>query len=393
MIYRVASRQAVSLAVCATLAGVTGCFPEPGVAWLPDSSGFVFTDRGFSRLVRYDLKRKARTVIVADTKTVTVWPAVSPDGKRVAVASCVANYKKGSGDVKGTFQVVVYGIDGREQFRGKSHRWNATVGGGLLGSNPAKETKTERFPTYLGWGTADKLVAWPTGDEELARHSISQQSAIYDLKADELRVVEGVPAAVHGRAARPDGKGFLVLSFSSLSFRDWKGRGGPIKIDPYREDWGPQHVATLAHGAWSKKVYRLYQAGKLLEVDTERGKAVEKPVKLELMESRGKLQQAFPFKGGQTWLCLYVIDKDGKRDRLGVPSVPVRLEVQTPGRKNRKVVLKEGEYNLPVSGVFCFFPSPDDKLVAVRFLHNKSKKDVIFVIDARGEIVAEVKPE
>src|SRR5688572_27588973 len=70
------------------LAGLTlllaGCFPN--VTWLPDGSGFVFTEKGGRRLIHFDLRTKERRVLCDDTKAKTMWPAISPDGKRVAVA-------------------------------------------------------------------------------------------------------------------------------------------------------------------------------------------------------------------------------------------------------------------------------------------------------------------
>src|SRR5262245_22533350 len=73
----------VRLVIVALAAVASGCVN--GVGWLPDSSGFVYaTDR--QQLVLFDLKTKSSEVLVANTGTNTYWPAVSPDGKRIAVA-------------------------------------------------------------------------------------------------------------------------------------------------------------------------------------------------------------------------------------------------------------------------------------------------------------------
>src|SRR5262249_30152201 len=86
------------LLVAAALALTAGAGCVPDVAWLPDSSGIVYTTtdwpatdrdappkRPNGRLVHYDLaKKKSRTI--AETGTDTIQPALSPDGKRAAVA-------------------------------------------------------------------------------------------------------------------------------------------------------------------------------------------------------------------------------------------------------------------------------------------------------------------
>jgi len=131
---------------------VTGC-ELPGVAWLPDSSGIVFTENKGTRLVHYDLKKKARRVIVNDTGTRTTWPAVSPDGKQVAVARWTAIPGKAS-----QLQVILYNLDGKEAHRSRAYAWR-----------PLETQKVELGPTHLFWGRADKLLVW-TGEE----------TAIYD---------------------------------------------------------------------------------------------------------------------------------------------------------------------------------------------------------------------
>ena len=63
----------------------SGCWP--GIAWLPDSSGFYFTaGQSHEKLMFFDVAAKKTRVVVADTKGHTLWPAVKPDGKEIAVA-------------------------------------------------------------------------------------------------------------------------------------------------------------------------------------------------------------------------------------------------------------------------------------------------------------------
>jgi hypothetical protein len=70
----------VVMAACLLSAGCV-----PGVGHLPDSSGFVYADRDGSRLLRFDFTAGKASVVVEDTRGRSSWPAVSPDGKTVAV--------------------------------------------------------------------------------------------------------------------------------------------------------------------------------------------------------------------------------------------------------------------------------------------------------------------
>ena len=81
----------------------SGCLPT--ATWLPDSSGFVYTEGApAKRLVRYDLAKGRPRVLVEDTEGDAHLPAVSPDGKRVAVAQ----------GKEGRLRVILFDLDGKE---------------------------------------------------------------------------------------------------------------------------------------------------------------------------------------------------------------------------------------------------------------------------------------
>lgn len=90
---------------------LSGCVPE-NVVWLKDSSGIVYSDKEGRRLVRYDFAKKATRVIVADTGTETRWPAISPDGRLVAVARIELATTQGSNRHTIRSQVFIYDVDG-----------------------------------------------------------------------------------------------------------------------------------------------------------------------------------------------------------------------------------------------------------------------------------------
>jgi hypothetical protein len=84
------------------------------VTWTPDSKGFYFTaGKDYKKLLYFDVAAKKARTVVADFNGMTHWPAVSPDGKRVAVVTFVRD------DQKYGSQVVVYDSAGRELQRSR----------------------------------------------------------------------------------------------------------------------------------------------------------------------------------------------------------------------------------------------------------------------------------
>jgi Tol biopolymer transport system component len=73
---------------------------HPGVTWTPDSKSFYFTcgkDKGkrYCKLYYCDVAAK-KSRLVVDFKGIRHWLAVSPDGKRVAVAVPFRDEKLGA---------------------------------------------------------------------------------------------------------------------------------------------------------------------------------------------------------------------------------------------------------------------------------------------------------
>src|SRR5207248_7817817 len=97
------------------------------VAWLPDSSGFVYTDSGeFQQLIHYDVAKGERRVLVEKLPAATMWPALSPDGKTVAVARLV----RAQGMEKTlNLQVIEYDLKGKETHRSAEFLWTKEYNG------------------------------------------------------------------------------------------------------------------------------------------------------------------------------------------------------------------------------------------------------------------------
>ncbi len=76
-------RSSMAFAAVCLICLLPGCVP--GVGWLPDSSGFVYTTPQ-GELVAYDLATKQGRPLLKDPAAATTcWPAVSKGGK-VALA-------------------------------------------------------------------------------------------------------------------------------------------------------------------------------------------------------------------------------------------------------------------------------------------------------------------
>jgi hypothetical protein len=197
-----ARRSALAVAALLTLVGLPGCLPR-GVVWLPDSSGIVFTDMEHARLVCYDLTRKARKILVDDTKSKTTWPAISADGKRLAVARVVDSTEMGSKVETTRTEVIIYDIRGQELKRSRP-----LITTGQLG-NPATESKATLMEAGLNWsGPAAKLLL---------------ENAIYDCELDEWTKLDVKVMPFTNAPVRPDGKGFLAMGPKTLVFVDWDG--------------------------------------------------------------------------------------------------------------------------------------------------------------------------
>ncbi len=108
-----------------------GCVPT---SWLPDSSGFLyvkpvkgkmpFDPPTAMQLVHFDLQKKAGRVVVQDIGKGTIWPAVSPDGKRIAVAHFKGGIaRKDEASEPKTVQVAVYDFQGKLLKESKVLAW------------------------------------------------------------------------------------------------------------------------------------------------------------------------------------------------------------------------------------------------------------------------------
>jgi hypothetical protein len=344
-------------------------------------------------LIRYDLKRKASKVIVADTKTVTPWPAISKDGKKIAVAEHTSSYVKGSREVKHKLWIIVYDLDGKQLSRTKVDEVTSPH------PDAASTTEENRSFAALNWsGPADKLLLvtleragiFDLTKEKFTSLDNSRDKALGLGPGDKILVTpDVVPIPYYNRPVRPDGKGFLAMygdSVRTLIFCDWDGGvtffGGIPK----------EGIPEPTHCAWVKNTFRFYTTEGTTDADTEGGKLKVKDStdKTTVIPPKGDPIRFFPFAGDDSLLCIFHEPKRTGSRGICEESREFRFEIQRPTINQRKVILRGEDYCMGSWGIYEIFPSPDDKLVAVRFVDLKQKAERILVIDAKGEIIADI---
>jgi hypothetical protein len=366
------SKTLIWAAVVLLLIGTTGCIP--GITWLPDSSGFVYiTGNDGQDLVHFDLAKKTHRTIVSDRKLRTAWPAVSPDGKSVAVARLSRDKDKGD-----TLQLLIYDLGGKSKKQSKVFPLPQT---GKPGN------ANEQIRTELYWGPPENKIV-------VSISTSPPNVGIYDVKTDQLKILKDASAtAFAGRPARPDGKGFVVAkwrgnSCAGLSLIGWDGKERPIAVKPQiGDDNNRKEMLTwpfLFTSSWqgAKAVLSYSDAG--FEIDTD--KLVGKFDSFSSGEPNGEnsIRQQFTFPGSQNVLRVlgWTKNVNGSDDHLS------RLEILDPHQKRTRTLMENEKLKV-------LFPSPDGKLVAIRCVGDDKKpgdpQDMIWVIDQTGQVLAKVK--
>jgi Tol biopolymer transport system component len=365
---------------------LTGCVPT---TWLPDSSGFIYVkpikgknpfDPPSGQLVHFDLQKKTSRIIVEDIGVGTNWPALAPEGKRIAIA-------RFSGDPKQprTVQIVLFDMAGKELHKTKELSWA-----------PARPNNLGPSAGVLFWSPKDDMVVV----------SDLSETGIYSVTADTLKVIEKSVPVIHGGSPiRPDGKGFLLLSGEKenqhLAFVDWTGAEQKIDGTPLTkllpadkskiemEAIAATFISSLLLPSWwedrsawvgfkrDRITYAIDTVKKTIEVSdgfaamtkAKKGVGEEEPLR-------------FDFAGDiMVRLSQFSVDDPVKQ----IKKTYNKVVIVNDKTKKEETLLDKA----PAQGVFL--PSPDGQYLALCLSGILGDDDaVILVINSKGELTSRI---
>lgn len=348
----------------------TGCIPA---AWLPDSSGFLYTDGpDFSRLNHYDVVTGKHRVLVPQMPAQTPAPAISPDGKQVAVARLSADADRSRPE---SIQVILYNLAGQELQRSTEFPW---------AKERSERNKTTEFPrTAVYWApTGGRLLI-----QDYEEPGSSSKTGVYDLQAKTLRVLDGWPLVFGGTPFCPNGKGFLLARSQELRLSvflvSWDGQEQPIAIPKEMLDSEDKQSVLLfpwsGTSAWERNgpVVTYGEIRLRIDVDQRLG-SLEKVIPAEAMVDGKKVLQRYQFPEGG--LSLRVLLAESEQD--GQRSASLHLELLKTGEAKPK------ELHVLHQGRFQLSPSPNGQWVVIRMLKEVQPKqaETLLLVNHRGEV-------
>jgi hypothetical protein len=347
-----------------------GCYDtgwDEGITWLPDSGGFVYTSPGVNlRLYHFDVATRKHRMLADHADAWTKWPAVSPDGKQVAVARI--DYVKGK---PGTLQLIRYNLDGKELSRFPELSWPR------FSADLEKRHFDEKTSTRLGWAG---LFWSPQGDKLIVTDYFHGPTAILDLSSHGLVQFEGRPLPFGGTPIRPDGNGFLVIRKDAIALVNWQGKEDRIPLPANAvATWRDLRFDYEAMSRWDGNTAVAIGHDWEVRVDTVKHTISEK--KKPPFGKNLKTQITFEFpEGGAVVSSISRIDRNEDDGMVHDIWLDGQLQVRKPGAAANVYACK---------GPYGFYPSPDRRWLAVRG-RLKATHEPMRVIDRQGEVIAEL---
>lgn len=349
-----------------------GCVP--GVGWFPDSSGFVYTTSK-GHLVVYDLATKTNRVILKDPAAATTcWPAVSPSGKRIALA-----HLQDSDDKKDALlQFVICDLQGKIEFRSARIKLVALAG------------KDLEYSTQIVWSPDEKKIL--AHGQAFANEGTGFDCAIlFDIAAGKARVWDQhAPAYFGGSPIRPDGAGFLLSKrgqddahVRGFLWVDWDGSQKSIPIT--KQDGGepipPYPVVFDSRWEGASAVVTLARVRYV--IDTPKLQQTMEPVReSDRLIGKEFVRRRTAMGNGLELFMLQAESKPGEGPLESGP--PVRVVARKRGESQLREVIR------PMSSdqIILLDLSPDRKHAIVRTTYGGrgSKGDTIHVINADGRL-------
>ena len=372
-----------------------GCLPT--VSWLPDSGGIIYTTTDWpgldndsaiiarrggrwmpkelqGRLIHYDLKTKL-TRIIAKAETSTIQPALSPNGRQIAVARL--KLEKGN---QTTLQVVVYDLAGKEIQRSKLFEW---------GGVPKYDTEVGGIQKYsqLFWAPREnKVLLSPTTAAASTTWGSTTRDAgpcpPLDLRND---------AGSAGWQRLPPCQGRSRVPGAGSSF------GGPCICGLGGQGVGHRHARRKTKRPRTR--YPVRAGLVLVALGRECGhRHLEEPGMADRhrqenrrLAKRRRSRVGFRRKGNPADLHIFQWQDETRRHLPGKPAVfqkdAVRVDLIGPEADRRRTLIEM----TPYCGVY---PSPNNELVALRYMakgktQEDCPRDMILVVNAKGETVAD----
>jgi hypothetical protein len=380
----------LGLCTLATLA-LSGCVP---VTWLPDSSGFVYVslpqgkkpgEPGAGQLIHFDINKNAGRVVVDNLDADTMWPAVSPDGKRIAVARF-----KGQPQQAKTVQISIYDFNGKQLQQSKDVAWSAKMdpkSGGL------------EHPAMLFWSPKNDMLVV----------SDFNTTGFFHEKTQMLKVIDqAIPVIHNGTPIRPDGTGCLLLLENKqdekhplLAFVEWDGKQHLLDTAALRslekkDDKGKETIGLVGMLMLLPIVFPSGWDGNTAWIGTKRNQMtyqLDTINKTTVVSDALKKQVQDDKKGNQELI---------QHDFAGDVSVRLVQFVEDMPGKGKKTFYRVVAFNYQTKKETVLFPkisdesvsgqmSPNGQYLSLSFEAADLPTEMIAVINQKGELVSKIE--